>query len=113
MFTDRCPADEVLVTAFLGGVLDPSVSAQTDEELARTAHADISRIMHINATPAVVAGFRWQEAIPQYNIGHAERLDTIEAGLARLPHVRLCGNYLRGPSVPECIALAREVSATL
>ncbi|MBV8595723.1 MAG: protoporphyrinogen oxidase, partial [Candidatus Eremiobacteraeota bacterium] len=113
MFPDRCPPDEVLVTVFLGGVLDPSASSLTDEELARIAHADVAKVMRVSTAPAVVAGFRWQDAIPQYNLGHADRLRTIDAGLARLPNVRLCGNYLRGPSVPECIALAREVSDTL
>jgi oxygen-dependent protoporphyrinogen oxidase len=113
MFPDRCPSDEVLVTAFLAGARNPTVAGQTDEALARAAHADVAKVMRIQAAPTVVSGFRWQEAIPQYNLGHAERLRTIEAGLARLPNVRLCGNYLRGPSVPECLALAREVSATL
>ena len=113
MFADRCPPDEVLVTVFLGGVLDPTAASQTDEELARIAHADVAKVMRINAAPTVVAGFRWQEAIPQYNLGHAERLRAIDAGLSRLPNVHLCGNYLRGPSVPECIALAREVSGAL
>ena len=113
MFSDRCPPGEVLVTAFLGGALDPSVADHTDEELARIAHKDVAKAMRINAAPSVVTGFRWLEAIPQYNLGHAGRLQAIHAGLARLPNIRLCGNYLRGPSVPECIALARDVSERL
>jgi oxygen-dependent protoporphyrinogen oxidase len=114
MFPDRCPSDEVLVTAFLGGALDGSIAGRSDEELARVAHADVAKAMRITkAAPRVVAGFRWQEAIPQYNMGHAQRLHTVEEALARLPQVRICGNYLRGPSVPECISLARDVAASL
>ena len=114
MFADRCPPDEALVTAFLGGAMDPHVAQQSDEELAKAAHRDLTKVMRINdAAPRVVAGFRWQEAIPQYDLGHARRLQAVEEGLARLPHVRLCGNYLRGLSVPDCIKLARDVAATL
>ena len=114
MFGDRCPDGEVLVTAFLGGATDPGVWNQRDDELVRLAHGDLARIMRIrDATPRVIAGFRWQHAIPQYNLGHSARLRTVEASLARLPHVKLCGNYLRGPSVPDCVALAREVAVSL
>jgi protoporphyrinogen/coproporphyrinogen III oxidase len=114
MFDDRCPAEEVLVTSFLGGATDPSVAGRTDEELARAVHRDLTRSLKIKgATPHIVAGFRWQEAIPQYNLGHADRLRIIDAALARLPNVRLAGNYLSGPSVPDCIKRARDVVATL
>jgi protoporphyrinogen/coproporphyrinogen III oxidase len=114
MFPDRCPPDELLLTVFLGGSMDAAIVGHSDEELARIAHEDVSRAMRIkDASPKIVAGFRWQEAIAQYTLGHAVRKAAIESGLARLPQVRLCGNYLRGPSVPDCIALAREVATAL
>jgi oxygen-dependent protoporphyrinogen oxidase len=108
MFADRAPADEALVTAFLGGATAPDVMSQDDEALARQAHEDVRKVLRIaDTTPHIVAGFRWQEAIPQYNIGHAKRLAAIDEGMLRLPRVRLCGSYLKGPSVPDCIATAR------
>jgi oxygen-dependent protoporphyrinogen oxidase len=114
MFPDRCPPEEVLVTSFLGGTTDPSVADQSDEMLAKAVHKDLQRTLHIgNVAPHIVTGFRWQEAIPQYNVGHADRMGIINKSLARLPQVKLCGNYLRGPSVPDCIKLAAEVAATV
>lgn len=114
MFPDRCPPEEVLVTAFMGGATDGAVAQQSDEELARAAHMDLQRVLKIEAAaPHVVAGFRWHEAIPQYNVGHAQRIRIIEECVARLPEVRLCGNYLRGPSVSDCIKLAHEISSAL
>ncbi len=108
MFADRCPESEVLVTAFLGGATDPSVAGQTDEELARQAHEELRAVLRIgNVAPHIVAGFRWQEAIPQYNVGHAQKIRVIHDCLARLPRVRLCGSYLKGPSVTDCIATSR------
>lgn len=114
MFPDRCPKEEVLVTAFMGGATDRSVASQSDDELARLAHQDLTRVMKIKDTlPHIVAGFRWQEAIPQYNVGHANRMRIVDEGMARLPRVHLCGNYLRGPSVADCIKLAQDVSDKL
>ena len=108
MFPDRCPEDQVLLTVFLGGALDPSVSAQSDEELARLAHQDVTRVLKLReCAPRVVAGFRWHEAIPQYMIGHTERLSIISRYMHRLPKVKLCGSYLQGLSVSDCIASAR------
>jgi protoporphyrinogen/coproporphyrinogen III oxidase len=114
MFPDRCPPDEVLVTAFLGGATDAAAAALSDEELAKAAHNDLVRVLRIqNAMPHVVTGFRWHEAIPQYNVGHGERIRIISECVARLPNVKLCGNYLRGPSVSDCIKLAHEVALML
>jgi oxygen-dependent protoporphyrinogen oxidase len=112
MFEDRCPKDRVLVTAFLGGTSDPDVTRLKDDELVRIAHADLQRAIGItDAVPHVVAGFRWDQAIPQYEIGHAERLATIEAGLSRLPQVSIVGNFIDGPGVADCIAVANAVAA--
>jgi protoporphyrinogen/coproporphyrinogen III oxidase len=115
MFQDRCPELETLVTAFLGGATDSSVWSQTDEQLVRQAHEDLRKSLRIreDVAPHVVAGFRWQEAIPQYNIGHAERLKVINACVKRLPQVRLCGSYLNGPSVGDCIATSEAALASL
>jgi oxygen-dependent protoporphyrinogen oxidase len=63
--------------------------------------------------PKVVAGFRWDAGIPQYTLGHADRVARIARGLARLPNVRLAGNFLRGASVTDCILAAKEAVAGL
>lgn len=120
LFPDRCPSDEVLVTAFFGGATDPDVASCSDEDLARTAHCELSRVMLIRGYSAgalapgkIIAGFRWDAGIPQYTLGHAERVARIRRGLSRLPNVRLIGNFLRGASVAECIRVAREETADL
>lgn len=113
MFADRCPRDRALLTAFLGGTNDPDVAAMRDDELVSIVHRDLQRVLDVRATPTVVAGFRWDRAIPQYAVGHADRMRTIAFGLARLPQVSVIGNYLRGPSVSDCIALASSEAAAV
>jgi oxygen-dependent protoporphyrinogen oxidase len=117
MFADRCPRERVLVTAFLGGTSDPTVAALRDDEIVAIAHRDLQRALGIDVPPMVIAGFRWERAIPQYELGHAERLATIAAGMARLPQASLIGNYFTGPSVSDCIsgavATAERVKSVL
>lgn len=113
VYPDRCPAGEVLITAFAGGV-HAELAAQPDEVLVKVAHEDLCRAMKIrDAGPKVVAGFRWEHAIPQYTIGHEERVRRIEAAQARLPGLRFCGNYLRGVSVSDCIRQATQAADSL
>ncbi|MBV8281121.1 MAG: protoporphyrinogen oxidase [Candidatus Eremiobacteraeota bacterium] len=112
IFTGRSPDDELLCTAFLGGALDAEIGALSDTELAQVAHTDLSRVMHIApGTPKVVAGFRWAAAIPQYTIGHAQRVARIDAAAARVPGLFLIGNYADGVSVADCVRRARDAAA--
>jgi oxygen-dependent protoporphyrinogen oxidase len=110
-FPSRAKADDALMTAFIGGARDPALTMRTDDELIAIAHDDLRRAMKIDGTkPRSAAVFRWTDGIPQYNIGHERRLTSIEKAMARNPAVILCGNYLRGLSVGDCVRHAREVA---
>jgi oxygen-dependent protoporphyrinogen oxidase len=111
VFPTRSDADDVLVTAFVGGARDPATTKGSDDELAQIADEDLHRAMKIDRTGLrTVAVFRWPEGIPQYNLGHDRRVRLIETEMARHPAVILCGNYLRGLSVSDCVRQAREVA---
>lgn len=114
LFPERAPSDELLCTAFLGGSLDPGIAELDDEQLARIAHADLSRIMNIsNAKPRVVAGFRWSQGIPQYMVGHQERLERIKTAVERIPGLSVVGNYFTGVGVSDCLRQAVGLTAML
>ncbi|MDQ6779899.1 MAG: protoporphyrinogen oxidase [Candidatus Eremiobacteraeota bacterium] len=114
MFPDRCPENELLLTVFLGGATDPQIYDSNDAELTRIAHADLQRVLKIADTrPTIVAGFRWPFAIPQFNIGHAQRVQSIQDAAATIPHLYLCGNYLANPSVGALVGSAKTLASTI
>jgi protoporphyrinogen/coproporphyrinogen III oxidase len=114
VFPNRSGADDVLVTAFLGGARDASILSLSDEAIAAIAHDDLERVMQIAPSkPRVVAGFRWDAGIPQYTLGHDRRVQAIEDGLAQVPGLAVCGNFLHGLSVPDCIRQARFLALRL
>jgi oxygen-dependent protoporphyrinogen oxidase len=114
IFHGRCPDTEVLLTVFLGGATDPEIAQCGDADLARIAHKDVSRVMHISgAKPKVIAGFRWAAAIPQFTVGHRERLASIMTGVGRIPGLSLVGNYLKSPSVADCVGQAEAAAQAL
>jgi len=110
MFDDRCPSDRTLLTAFLGGSGDREIASLRDDEIVSIAHRDLQRSLGVDEPPSVIAGFRWEKAIPQLSIGHRERLATIAAGMSKLPQMTLVGNYFSGPSVSDCIAGANAAA---
>jgi len=111
---DRCPEGEALVTAFLGGANDPSTAQCGDEEVASIAHRDLARVMHISqGKPNVVAGFRWSNSIPQYALGHEQRIARIRAAVDRVVNLHLIGNFLAGPGVADCISIAYRATAQI
>ena len=112
LLPNRCPQTETLVTAFLGGSTDPAIAQCSDDEVAAIAHRDLVQIMRIGAgRPHVVAGFRWSNGIPQYTLGHEQRIARIRAAIDRVPNLYLLGNFLSGVSVGDCIELAQRSAA--
>jgi oxygen-dependent protoporphyrinogen oxidase len=114
IFRGRCPDEEVMLTVFLGGATDTAIAQCSDTDLARIAHGDVSRVMNIkDAKPKLIAGFSWAAAIPQYTLGHQQRLAAIAAGVGRVPGLALLGNYAKSPRVADCIGQAGELAQAI
>jgi protoporphyrinogen oxidase len=52
----------------------------------------------------------YPRALPQYNLGHSDRLAAIEGHRTKFPNLWLAGNYLRGPSVGACVEQSLSVA---
>jgi protoporphyrinogen/coproporphyrinogen III oxidase len=117
LFPDRAPEGHVLLTSFLGGVIDPKAVAETPLDLTAMVHREIGPLLSISQMPAFSNVQLYPRALPQYNIGHADRLAAIEKLRAEVPNLWLAGNYLRGPAIGACVeqslAVAEEVLAAI
>ncbi|PYU10511.1 MAG: hypothetical protein DMG37_20080, partial [Acidobacteria bacterium] len=99
LFPGRAPEGHALLTTFIGGATDPSATKLSSEELSNIVHGEIARLLAIKKTPVFCNVTIWPRALPQYNLGHSERLALIHKSLARFPGLFLTGNYLRGPAI--------------
>ena len=107
-FNGRAPADHVLVRAFLGGARDESAAESDDEALIHLARAEVRNVLGVTAPPVVAEVFRWWKAIPQYDVGHLDRVAALDA---RCGHgLFLTGNAYHGVGIPDCVHLAKQVS---
>jgi oxygen-dependent protoporphyrinogen oxidase len=110
LFPGRAPDGQVLLTSFVGGATDPRAASLPPGELASLVHREIAPLLAIREKPSFSNVTIYPRALPQYNLGHAERLAAIEHQRSKFPNLWLAGNYLRGPSIGACVEQSLNVA---
>ncbi|HYN68445.1 MAG TPA: protoporphyrinogen oxidase [Ornithinibacter sp.] len=103
--------DCVLLRCMVGRDGDQRWASMTDDLLVAAVRADLGRVMGLVATPTQILVQRWPRGIPQYVVGHAERLGRIDALLPAGLH--LTGAGYRGSGLAACVASARRTATTV
>lgn len=102
-FAGRAPEGYVLLRAFVGGALQPEMFELEEEEMVRRVRGDLRELLGIEAPPLFAQVAKWPNSMPQYHVGHLERVKRIEQLVSTLPGLALAGNGCRGPGIPDCI----------
>lgn len=113
LFDERAPEDWVLLTNYIGGATDAQAVTLSDDELVRTVHGDLSKVLDIEGEPRRLPITRYERAIPQYNIGHAARIAKLESLRQNHHGLWLAGNYSGGVSLGDCVKQAESVAAEI
>jgi protoporphyrinogen/coproporphyrinogen III oxidase len=111
MFDGRAPDGTVLLTTFVGGRRNPEVLALSDDALKKAVHTELADLVGARAAPAWQEIVRWPKAIPQYDLGHLDRLRPVEAAEAAVPGLHFFANYRGGVSVGDRIQHADTAAA--
>jgi protoporphyrinogen/coproporphyrinogen III oxidase len=110
-FPDRAPPGFVLWRALCGGVNRADVAALPDDELIRVVHAEMRVTMGVTAPPVFTRIVRWPRAIPQYEVGHPQRMRRILDRAARHRGLILGGNAYHGVALNDCCEQAEAIAA--
>jgi protoporphyrinogen/coproporphyrinogen III oxidase len=110
MFDGRAPEGHALFTTFMGGRRDPDLLARPDEDLAAIAREELAVLVGARGAPVFSTLTRWARAIPQYTLGHLDRIRRAEQAQQALPGLFLCSSYRRGVAVGDCIKSGRDVA---
>lgn len=102
-FNDRAPDDHVLLRAFAGGALQPEMFALADSDMETRIEADLRELLNIDRKPLFAEVAKWERSMPQYEVGHLDRVQSIESEVRGLPGLALAGNSYRGAGIPDCI----------
>ena len=112
-FSGRAPDDHVLLRAFAGGALQPDIFALDESEMARRVEADLRELLAIREDPRFIEVAKWERSMPQYEVGHLDRVNEIERLVNELPGLALAGNAYRGAGIPDCIRSGETAAESL
>jgi len=111
LFADRTPPGGELLTAFVGGTLDPRALDLDDAALRDLVLTDLTALFGPLPAPALVRVMRYPAAIPQLTAGHLERIAAASAELTALGGLHLAGNYLAGVGLKDAVSAGRRAAA--
>jgi oxygen-dependent protoporphyrinogen oxidase len=97
----------------VGGARTPELALLPDEQLISRVRSDLQDILGLKAEPDFIRIFRHQRAIPQYVVGHAARLEAVNACLQHHPGLVLTGNAFKGVSLNDCVVNAWKTAESL
>lgn len=100
-FSHRAPEGYALLRVFLGRAGQDL--SWNELELLAFAREELRQTLGITSAPLFERAFQWEQAMPQYNLGHPEILKRIDAALENHPGLALAGNGYRGIGIPDCI----------
>ena len=109
-FDGRAPEGAVLMRAFLGGALHEQMMELNEGAMVAAVREEFSALLGLNADPILARVRRWPNAMPQYSVGHIERVARIERELLELPNLTLAGAAYRGVGVPDCVHSAERAA---
>jgi oxygen-dependent protoporphyrinogen oxidase len=99
----RAPPDRFLARCYVGGVGREAILDLEDDALVARVTAELKQICGLASSPTYVEVNRWIKAMPQYVLGHLDRLEEAEVALSRYGGVVLTGSAYRGVGIPDCI----------
>lgn len=102
-FAGRAPDGHVLLRAFVGGALQPEMFALDQAEMLARVEEDLRALLGIKEAPVFAEVAKWKNSMPQYEVGHLDRVREIESELAQVPGLTVAGNAYRGAGIPDCI----------
>ncbi len=110
---DRAPEGRVLMRGFVGGPRDQEIIQRSDDELIEVARSSFVELLGVkaDAKPLFARVYRWVGGMPQYTMGHLDRIEELEARCAEIPGFALAGGAYRGVGVPNCLDSGEKAAA--
>jgi len=109
-YPGRAPDGHVLLRVFIGGALQEELLELPDDRLLSIAHREMAQLLGIRGEPFLHRLARLPASMPQYYVGHGERVATIHQRAAAIGGLFLTGNAYEGVGVPVCIHVGEKAA---
>jgi oxygen-dependent protoporphyrinogen oxidase len=112
-FDHRVPSGARLIRAFFGGSTAERMMRCGNDEIASIARLELARILGPMPAAQITVVRRWPQSLPQYSVGHLDRMAELATCIAQIPGLHLLGNGYRGVGLPDLIRDSRMVARTV
>jgi oxygen-dependent protoporphyrinogen oxidase len=112
-FPMRAPAGTVLMRVFLGGATQPDRYDLDDAAILQVVRDELRELIGAAGEPLLFEVSRHPRGMPQYTLGHLDRVAAIRTQLAAHRGLTLAGNYLEGVGVPDCIKAGQDAAEAI
>ncbi len=112
-FPGRAPSGTVLMRVFVGGAMQPELYDLDDDAIEAIVLDELSSLLGARGTPLLLRVARHPRAMPQYTLGHLERVASIRSRLARHHRLTLAGNAFEGVGIPDVIRSGQDAADAL
>ena len=109
-FSHRAPDDSVLIRCFVGGSKNAELVDLDDAGMVTMVREELRDIMGIDAEPVLTRVFRWRKSMPQYTIGHDERVKWIDERVGENRGLYLTGSAYHGIGISDSIRYGEVVA---
>ncbi|MCH2181510.1 MAG: protoporphyrinogen oxidase [Mariniblastus sp.] len=112
-FSGRAPEGKVLLRCFIGGSLHADRVAQDDHQLIEMARKDLADLVGLQGEPDFQQVIRWRNCMPQYHVGHVDRVGAMQQAMRAHPGLEMAGNSYAGVGIPVCVASGQQAADRL
>ncbi len=109
-FDYRAPEDHVLLRVFVGGANQEQLVSLDDDEMLRMIQEELKEIMDVEGDPILTKIYRWEKSMPQYLVGHLEKVARMEERTNLQPGLFLTGCAYKGIGISDSVHDAEIVA---
>ena len=109
-FAYRVPQGGVLLRGFFGGDAALSLLGASDALIASLAQRSLSRFLGPLPQPEFSVVRRWPRSLPQYTVGHLDRMSQLKTLVRHFPSLHLIGNAYHGVGLPDLVRQGRDAA---
>jgi oxygen-dependent protoporphyrinogen oxidase len=112
-FPRRAPEGTVLMRVFVGGATQPNLFNLDDDELKTLVKGELASLLGAKGEPLLIEVARHARAMPQYTLGHVDRVASIRQQSLKHSRLILAGNAFGGVGIPDCVRSGLDAASSL